>query len=199
MLQIYFDGDLTIPNIRKAECSCPIGLSEGCGHISGLLYQLAQYKILGLKAMPEDIAKTYQPQTWHAPRGEQIRGKEVQDLEVSGYRRSDINKESNPKTIKSTLYNPIKGTPVDWNNKSQILATAASDMLILPAMQNYDVPSVNTKFGPFKQGSVLSYQQQLETDCIINIYDGIGYPDLPVDNLMRNNYMCVLSNLKVLN
>ena len=50
--------------------------------ITGLLYQLAKYKVLNLKALPEDVAKTSQAQTWHTLRGEKIKSKEVQDLEV---------------------------------------------------------------------------------------------------------------------
>jgi hypothetical protein len=67
--QIVFCNDDN-PTIRKADCSCPIGLSEACGHITGLLYQLAKNKVLSLKALPEDAAKTSQAQTWHTPRGE---------------------------------------------------------------------------------------------------------------------------------
>jgi hypothetical protein len=54
--QIVFCNDDS-PTIRKADCSCPIGLSEACGHITGLLYQLAKNKVLSLKSLPEDVAK----------------------------------------------------------------------------------------------------------------------------------------------
>jgi hypothetical protein len=82
--QIVFCNDDS-PTIRKADCSCPIGLSEACGHITGLLYQLAKNKVLSLKSLPEDVAKTSQVQTWHTRRGKKIKSKEVQDLEVAGY------------------------------------------------------------------------------------------------------------------
>jgi hypothetical protein len=75
--------------VTKAECSCPGGFSEACGHITGLLYQIAKYKVLNLRTLPEDVAKTSQAQTWHTPRGENIRGKEVKDMGVSGYRKYD--------------------------------------------------------------------------------------------------------------
>lgn len=80
-----FEKEKTPVSIKSANCTCPIGTSASCGHITGLLYQLAKYKILGLRALPEDIAKTSQPQTWHTPRGEKIRGKVVQEIEVSSY------------------------------------------------------------------------------------------------------------------
>ena len=109
-------------------------------------------------------------------------GKAVQDMEVSGYQKSDIDRETTPNTVKSTLYNPIPGNPVDWKSNHQQLSDTSSDMLVLPALQNYNVPLVNTKFGKFCKGSVLRYQQPLECDCIINLYDGVGFPDIPVEN-----------------
>ncbi|KAJ8299129.1 hypothetical protein KUTeg_023189 [Tegillarca granosa] len=160
---------------------------------------LQNTKILGLRALPEDIAKTSQPQTWHTPRGEKIRGKVVQEIEVSSYHNSDNEREIAPKAIKSTLYNPVRGEQVDWKSKYEKLSETSSDMLILPALQNYDVPMVNTKFGKHCKGSTLSYQQPIESDCIINIYDGIAFPELPLENFMNNNYQTVLSLSQTVN
>ena len=75
VFQVIFKDRLSSVPVIIANCSCVIGLSGARGHIVGLLYQLAKYKILGQKALPEDIAKTSQPQTWHAPRGEKLIGK----------------------------------------------------------------------------------------------------------------------------
>ena len=50
--------------------------------------------------MPENVAKASQAQTWHTSRGEQIKSKEVQDLEVAGYRKVDLDRESAPRTVK---------------------------------------------------------------------------------------------------
>jgi hypothetical protein len=91
--------------VTKTECSCPVGFSEACGHITGLLYQIAKHKVLNLRTLPEDVANTSQPQIWHTPRGEKIRCKEVQDMEVSGYRKSDGDRETAPRTVRSALYN----------------------------------------------------------------------------------------------
>jgi hypothetical protein len=66
-------------------------------------------------------------------------------------------------------------------------------MLILPSIQNVDVPQVNTKFGQFPKGSVISYHQPLESNCIINIYDEVVSSDLPYQNVMENEYMYALS------
>ena len=91
--------------MTKVECSCLVGFSEACDHITGLLYQIAKYKVLNLRILPEDVAKTSQPQTWHTHRGEKIRGKEVQDMEVSENRKSDGERETAPRTVKSAFYN----------------------------------------------------------------------------------------------
>ena len=68
---IIFQVSLTTkdhqPLVTKSHCTCKIGLSGACGHITGVLYQFAKYKLQGLKAIPVDIAKTSQPQTWHVP------------------------------------------------------------------------------------------------------------------------------------
>jgi hypothetical protein len=190
--QIVFCNDDS-PTIRKADCSCPIGLSEACGHITGLLYQLAKNKVLSLKSLPEDVAKTSQAQTWHTRRGKKIKSKEVQDLEVAGYRKVDLDRESAPRTVKSTLYNPVRRGQVDWCGHHSNLSEACPNMLILPALKNYDVPIINTKFGKYPKGSVLSYHQPLESNCIINIYDGIAFPDLPLENVMQKEYSFVIT------
>ena len=165
-----------------------------CGHVIGLLYQLANYKILGLKALPEDIAKTSQPQTWHAPRGEKIHGKAVQDLEVIGY--SHGNREDRcevPQVLRSTLYNPIRGNPIDWKANVNKLQKAMPNMLALAAMQTSTTQNVTTKFGQAASGSVLSYQQKLSDDYVLNICDGVAYPELPMSNVMKNNFCMALS------
>ena len=110
-----------------------------------MLYQLAKNKVLSLKSLPEDVVKTSQAQTWHTPRGENNKSKEVQDLEVAGYRKVDLDREAAPRTDKSTLYNPVRRGQVDWCGHHSNLSEAYPDMLILPALKNYDVPLVNTK------------------------------------------------------
>lgn len=67
------------------------------------------------------------------------------------------------------------------------------DMLVLPALQNFGDKTVNTKFGSSPFGSVLSYQHKMDDECVLNIYDGVAYPDVPVRNVMQNNVSIVLS------
>ena len=192
LFQVCFTTKDTDIGIRQSSCDCPIGLSGKCGHVAGLMYQIANYKTLGLKALPEDIAKTSQPQTWHIPRGTKITGKAVQDLEVSGYSKEGPC-EAMPRNIKSTLYNPVRGQPIDWCVHARKLSAVTPDLLVLPALCE-TACSVPCSFGPVPKGCILSYQQKPSEDCILNISDGIGFPELPASNVMRNTYSTVLSS-----
>ena len=100
--------------VSSVKCGCAIGLNASCGHITGLLYQLAKFKLLDLKALPEDVAKASLPQTWHIPRGNKISGAPVHDLEVCGYSKVEQSSTDQPRAIRSTLYNPVRGEPINW-------------------------------------------------------------------------------------
>ena len=183
------------PEIVLAWCNCPIGLTGACGHIVGLLYQLAKYKMLNAKALPEDIAKTSQPQTWHEPRGQRIHGKAVEDLSVSGHSAKQSSEPS--RSIKTTLYNPVRGPPVNWKDNIKHLEAAVPGMLILPVLKLDNVETVTCKFGQVPKGCVLSYQQKMDDDCIINVFDETSFPELPCLNCMTNSYNHVLSEDKL--
>ena len=71
--------------VQNASCTCAKGQGKGCGHIVALLYQIASYKARGLRALPEDAAKTSLPQTWHKPRGQTIRPTGIQGITVKGH------------------------------------------------------------------------------------------------------------------
>ena len=128
------------PLVTKSHCTCKIGLSGACGHITGVLYQFAKYKLQGLKAIPVDIAKTSQPQTWHVPRGTNIPGKAVQELIVSGHSKAKRpSLEDPPRTIKSTLYNPVRGQPIDWHEKCSKLTDVSPDLLVVAAIEEKNI------------------------------------------------------------
>ncbi|XP_060603836.1 uncharacterized protein LOC132756720 [Ruditapes philippinarum] len=129
-----------------------------------------------------------------------IQGKAVQDLEVRGYSgkaaASSSTSSNIPRNIQSTLYNPIRGQNINWNEHVEIFSAAVPNMLMLPAMQAKDFEMVDTKFGKSPKGSVLSYQQKLDSGYIINVYDGVEFPQLPASNFMRNSYNVVLDEKK---
>ena len=154
-------------------------LSWTCGHITGgVLYQFAKYKLQRLKAIPVDMTETAQPQTCHVPRGTNISGKDVQDLIVSRDSKSKIpSLEDPPRTIQSTLYNPVRGQPINWHEKYFKLTDVSPDLLVIPAIEETNIryvaskSYVASKFGPVSRGSIFSYQQRLKDNCILSIYD----------------------------
>jgi len=81
MLQIFLSS--TPPLVPRASCSCAIGQSQCCGHITGTLYLVAHYKTRGMRQIPEDVLKTSLPQTWHIPRTDKIHGMAVQEVQVN--------------------------------------------------------------------------------------------------------------------
>ncbi|XP_045178965.2 uncharacterized protein LOC123538734 [Mercenaria mercenaria] len=193
-VEVQFMLSDDVPSVSKADCVCAIGAMGCCGHIAGLLYQLAQYKMLGNKALPEQLAKTALPQTWHTPRGLQMTSTEVQDLEVCGYSRKEEGLAAPTKPMGSSLYNPVRGAPPNWTAYYPKLAELAPDSLILPSLELYSkVKMVPSKFGPVPTGSVLSYQQKLSEDEFVqNVFDGIDFPKLPFQNVMIHNYCYTL-------
>ena len=177
--------------IQNASCDCPIGKSEGCGHVIGLLFQIANFKMLHCDFVPEDVAKTSQPQTWHMPRGEKIGGKDVLDVSVHGYRRNLEEREEPPRPIKSTLYNPIrceKPEPILlYDSLQQALPNSMMLDFLTEGVQRTEL--VTTKYGQFSRGSVISYQQKVTSEVLINDYSDTSFPLLPT----RNDMTCNLS------
>lgn len=187
-MQVWFGTD-ALHGIETAECSCAIGLSGHCGHVGGLLFKIAAYQAQGVKVIPTDIAKTSQPQNWHKPRGAKIQGKPVQELEI----KSKGSKESeNQKTIKSTLFNPVRCNFADFNDLHLSLSSVAPNLLILPSLsvENVPVKYVDSNVGFVAEGSIISYQQEVSTSYIIN-FDNVAFPMFPVSDFMINNYCFV--------
>ncbi|KAJ8305226.1 hypothetical protein KUTeg_017218 [Tegillarca granosa] len=98
-LSVSFDKAQELPEISSAYCSCAIGLSGACGH--GRARRCIENIIATNMAYSEGC--------------ERIRAKAMQDLSVSGYHSSDITRETTPRTVKSTLYNPVCGDTLDWS------------------------------------------------------------------------------------
>ncbi|KAL4226822.1 hypothetical protein ACF0H5_014800 [Mactra antiquata] len=126
-----------------------------------------KYKMLHSKALPADVAKTSQSQTWHEPRGEKIQGNAVLDANISGHSRT---RTASSRDVKSALYNPIRGHGVDWIDHVKSLQASVNDTLILPAIKPDGEDIVPCKFDQVPQGSILSYPQRLEDYCILNLF-----------------------------
>ena len=54
--------DLTIDpelKVTGGQCSCVIGLKEACGHVTALLYTIAQYKMLKLTLVSDEVPQRH--------------------------------------------------------------------------------------------------------------------------------------------
>ncbi len=187
------------PAILSATCSCPKGKGQGCGHVTGLLYQLANYKMLKMAAVPEDVVKTSLPMTWHQPRGLKIKGTEVQKVSVVGYGNNGTAAArcaEERRNVSSTLFNPVRGDFPMLHDLKEVLTDIKSPALVVTSLDQQSLPLVATKFGSFPQGSLLAVQQRLHSDYHIFVFDGVTFPLLPVEDKMVNSYQYVLDQKK---
>ncbi|XP_056016152.1 uncharacterized protein LOC125677134 [Ostrea edulis] len=179
-----------------SSCSCPIGTSGACGHITGLLYTLAHMETTGMLVIPTDVAKTSLPQTWHVPRGEKVAGSSIDNVRVLGFDMR--NPYVPPRGIRTTLYNPIENVselPLQelCDNLEEVDDTC---MLLSVVNLERQEKVVDTKFGKFPKGSPLAVQQKMNSNLILNILDADDFPKLPSQNVMINNISTVLSETK---
>ena len=93
----------------------------------------------------------------------------------------------------SQLYNPVRDLAINMNEKRSKLIDFSPDLLVIPAIQEINIRYVSSKFGPVPRGSILCYQQSLEDNCILNVFGGIGFQELPAANVMLNNYNAVMT------
>ena len=165
------------PTITNAKCSCVAGMSGYCHHIIALLFYLAHCKLYGLKALPDDLTCTSLPQRWSVPRGKTIQQKEIQDLLV---KKPQMGADYS-RYIKSTLYSPSNVYGILSKSHFNNLSPKPLMASIVPSVQELPgLPSVVTKFGHAVRGSVLSYQQKLSEEYVINDLFCEAYPELPL-------------------
>ena len=184
--------------IERASCSCKVGLGGHCGHVCGVLYQLAHFKMQGIKAIPVDVAKTSLKMTFHQPRTSTITGKTIEEVEVRGHHNKAADfaaKES--RYLKSTLYNAVNGPIPLFEELGHSLENSWPRIAAIPALKattNHEM--VTTKFGQAPTGSVLAVQQKLDSNYVINLFDHIEFPALPSKNVMLNENCAVLDQRK---
>lgn len=157
-----------------------IGCGGCCGHIIGLLYQLAEYKTLGLTSVPDPVPCTSVPQQWHKARGEKIGSVRVEGMLLSAPTVGVVQSRA----VCSKLYNPI--TDIGCPDFSTLKA-ALED--VNPACQwmqldcSLDTLSI-TKFGSTVKRSMLSSYQECDQTAIKIKFHGTDFPTLPVSNAM---------------
>ncbi|XP_068700401.1 uncharacterized protein [Montipora foliosa] len=176
------------------KCSCVAGIGGYCHHVIGLLYYLALLKQLGHCCLPDELTCTSMKQRWSVPRGRKIEQKEIQDVLV---KKPQMGAQYS-KFIKSTLYSPatMYGT---WtkNHFSHYTPQPLIATLVPSKEQMKNVPFVPCRYGNVPKGCVLSYQQRMSTDYVINDFTCTAFPELPLDNSderFENNYSICLDN-----
>ena len=177
-----------LSEVHHGACSCAIGSSGCCGHIIGLLYQLADYKARNLKAIPDPVPCTSLPQEWHKPRGEKIGATKVDDMQLS----SPAAGLPKSRAVCSNVYNPVAGIKLpDFDKLLSSLKDVSPNSQWLTFNTTEEVSSTSQiasinlgTFGTCVKGSVLSYQQAKDPNIIIN-YQDINFPSLPVNNYMH--------------
>ena len=55
LFNYFFQVCFGIEQVQFSKCTCIIGQSGSCGHVTALLYQLAYYKHMKLKSIPTDV------------------------------------------------------------------------------------------------------------------------------------------------
>ncbi|XP_056000210.1 uncharacterized protein LOC125676125 [Ostrea edulis] len=186
---VLLDG----PCVESSRCSCTIGQSGHCGHVTGLLFTLAHMKSANLKCIPSDVLKTSLPQTWHVPRGEKICGSSAENVIVHGYNAKSSPQQ--PRGLRSTLYNPINSVVPKISELCSRVSEADKTCLLLTVVNlsgKGDCEYTETKFGKFPKGSPLAVQQKLSPHYVLNILDASEFPLLPAENLMEQHLHIIL-------
>jgi len=172
----------------SCSCTCVIGISGVCGHVIGLLFQLAQYTTLQLRSIPDEVPSTSLPQQWHRPRGKKIAPARTEDIQLAA---SAVGVQKS-RPLSSTLYDPIASCSIkpDFGVLKASLQDISCGCQWLKISGESTI--VSTKFGEVENGSILSYQQTLD-DGFNLPYPTVVFPELPVANFM-SPLTCTISD-----
>ena len=177
----------------SGRCSCMAGVEGYCHHVVGLLYYMAHCKQLGLRSVPDALTCTSMPQRWSVPRDKKIEPKQIQDILV---KKPKIGANYN-KFIKSTLYSPSDVYRTLTKENFDNFETKPLIASILPSAEKLaNMPLEQSKYGKVPRGSILSYQQKLSQDYVINDFSCTNFPELPLDSAetrFENNFSTALS------
>ena len=167
----------------NGKCSCVAGASGYCHHLIGLLFYMAHCKMFGLVSLPDDLTCTSMTQRWSIPRERHIQSKEIQSVLV---KKPKMGANYN-KFVKSNLYSPSKCYGILCKNDFVGLEPLPLAADIVPTSeQRPNVPQVATRYGNVLKGSVLSYQQKLSQEYVINDFLASKFPSLPMENAGEN-------------
>lgn len=181
----------TSGNVEYANCECPQGTAGFCSHVMAMLTELAEYSLLQLRTIPEEISCTSRAREWGIPRtfsGKMYKSA-IMDMAVN---KMKVDQYKNPKLgVESTLYEARAGNSKHIDHVAvQQLKSKLSNIdphigfacTITP--DNDNTKYVRTKFGPSPVGSVLSYQVSI-TEENVKVYC-----DLSVIPEAKANFEC---------
>ena len=187
------DGSLS------GRCSCVAGSGGYCHHVIGLLYYLALLKQLGHRTLPDDLTCTSMKQSWSVPREKKIEPKQIQNVLV---KKPQLGASFN-KYIKCNLYSPspMYGTMTKEHFNS--LQPKPLFATLVPSEQDLrSVSFVPSKFGNVPKGCLISYQQKMSSDYVINDFTCTAFPELPLesakDRFENNVSVCLEANQQAL-
>lgn len=123
-------------------------------------------------------------QRWSIPRERHIQSKEVQSVLVKKPKMGSNYK----KFIKSNWYSPLTFYGILCKSDFVGLEPLPLAVDIVPtAEQRPNVPKMYlTRYGNVLKSSVLSYQQKLSQECVINDFLASEFPSLPMENAGEN-------------
>jgi len=135
-------------------------------------------------------------QRWSVPRNKKIECTEIQSVLV---KKTQIGADYS-KYIKTTLYSPSKSYALMSKSCFSELSPKPLIESIAPtALEISAITYSPSKFGNVPRGSVLSYQQKLSNEYVINSFLSEAYPELPLeesgDRFVNNVHVC-LDNAK---
>jgi putative phage-type endonuclease len=138
--------------------------------------------------------------SFHEPRGPAISGRRIDEVSLVSHTKSSVNPAATTpvRELKSTLYNALSGPIPVLQDLKTVIEEDYPTLPILSALKaSCSMPQnemVTSKFGSVHKGSVLGVQQKLNSEFLINVFDNVGFPNLPIQNVMVNEYCPVLDN-----
>lgn len=114
-------------------------------------------------------------------------GTAADNVQVYGYDRQ--NPQRQPRGLKSTLYNPVRGDFPEMEDLVQQLKEVDGNLMLVHVFDRSETTMVQTKFGKFPKGSPLAVQQKMSSQFLLNIMDAEEFPKLPVRNVMEHQMM----------
>ena len=194
--------------ISNCLCSCKAGQSF-CNHMVALVYTLAHYVKLGLKAISPPASCTSLPQQWHKPRVCGIKPESILKVTVKDPCKAAKEELSSNEDLQQGCLTPSSSGATCQNKKRR---TGIHSTLYDPLPDNFDTNKFvsdfcsfvdgqpnpiqfsqvlrqslsimrlsNSEFGAVPRGSILSYQcLPKQSDDLVKIYGINGFQDLPI-------------------